>query len=250
MSTLEYRLRAMRFPPADQSLTFHALTLTASADGRISLGMDSNWVGYQDMARRVELRESRLVTATYRSLWDRTASRYIFVTTEDDLAIFLLAGGHALVERSVAESAFGDLLGPRPVYPSGRTGYVAADALPRSALNKAPSPKLRMKVLQRDGRRCRICGQRPDDDVNVVLHVHHIRPRELGGTTEATNLITLCHTCHTGLDPHFDAGLFDYTQPEWTIPDYLVAYDASVANYRRIGFSSSAASSPNSGPSD
>jgi hypothetical protein len=30
----------------------------------------------------------------------------------------------------------------------------------------------------------------------------------MGGLTEIDNLITLCHTCHIGLDPHFELGLY------------------------------------------
>jgi hypothetical protein len=43
----------------------------------------------------------------------------------------------------------------------------------------------------------------------VELHVHHIRPWAKGGLTEEDNLITLCKTCHDGLDPHHDPSLFD-----------------------------------------
>ena len=38
--------------------------------------------------------------------------------------------------------------------------------------------------------------------------MHHIRPWAAGGITEERNLITLCHTCHNGLAPHFEHGLF------------------------------------------
>jgi HNH endonuclease len=38
--------------------------------------------------------------------------------------------------------------------------------------------------------------------------VHHIRPWATGGLTEEQNLICLCHTCHSGLSPHDEPGLF------------------------------------------
>lgn len=34
-----------------------------------------------------------------------------------------------------------------------------------------------------------------------------------GGLTEDDNLITLCHTCHKGLDPHEDFDLFELIDP-------------------------------------
>ncbi len=66
-----------------------------------------------------------------------------------------------------------------------------------------------MKVLKRDDYRCKICGRRSSDHSDVELDVHHIWPWATGGITEEQNLITLCHTCHTGLAPHEELGLFD-----------------------------------------
>lgn len=51
-------------------------------------------------------------------------------------------------------------------------------------------------VLNRDGYICQHCkGKRKDSR----LEVHHIVYRSQGGSDEAENLITLCHTCHTEL---------------------------------------------------
>jgi 5-methylcytosine-specific restriction endonuclease McrA len=92
-----------------------------------------------------------------------------------------------------------------------------------------------MSVLRRDNRRCRICGRRPDDHVDVELHVHHIRPWAKGGLTEITNLITLCHTCHKGLEPHEDPTLYQYVDQRFKSVDAnkeLEAFLAGVARYR------------------
>ena len=51
-------------------------------------------------------------------------------------------------------------------------------------------------VLNRDGYQCQSCkGKRKDSK----LEVHHIIFRSKGGSDEAENLITLCHTCHKAL---------------------------------------------------
>ncbi len=63
--------------------------------------------------------------------------------------------------------------------------------------------------MQRDDFRCRVCGRRAADYVDVELHIHHIRLWAQGGLTQDENLITLCHTCHKGLDPHYNPKLFD-----------------------------------------
>lgn len=58
------------------------------------------------------------------------------------------------------------------------------------------SLKLRMAVLERDGRRCQICGARQED--GATLHVDHIIPVARGGKTEMGNLRTLCDMCNQG----------------------------------------------------
>lgn len=58
------------------------------------------------------------------------------------------------------------------------------------------TPKLRLAVIERDGRRCQICGARQED--GVTLHVDHIIPVAKGGKTEMSNLRTLCDMCNQG----------------------------------------------------
>ena len=51
-------------------------------------------------------------------------------------------------------------------------------------------------VLNRDGYKCQCCKGKHKDS---KLEVHHIIFRSQGGSDEAENLITLCHTCHKAL---------------------------------------------------
>jgi 5-methylcytosine-specific restriction endonuclease McrA len=55
------------------------------------------------------------------------------------------------------------------------------------------TPALRREVMIRDGHRCRApgCGR------TRFLEVHHIIPREQGGSHSADNLVTLCSACHS-----------------------------------------------------
>ena len=58
---------------------------------------------------------------------------------------------------------------------------------------------MRNRVLARDGHRCTQCGS------TIRLEVDHIRAVSQGGRHEATNLRTLCHSCHatkTARDGH------------------------------------------------
>ncbi|MGA1846219.1 RNA-guided endonuclease IscB [Deferribacter abyssi] len=52
---------------------------------------------------------------------------------------------------------------------------------------------VREYVLYRDGHTCRLCKNKTK---NKVLEVHHLIPRNKGGTDKPDNLITLCRTCH------------------------------------------------------
>lgn len=51
-------------------------------------------------------------------------------------------------------------------------------------------------VLNRDGYTCKCCHGKHKDS---KLEVHHIVYRSHGGSDDAENLVTLCHTCHKAL---------------------------------------------------
>ena len=53
-------------------------------------------------------------------------------------------------------------------------------------------PGLRRQAMARDGYRCRAAGC----SSARFLNVHHLAPREVGGTHTIENLITLCSGCH------------------------------------------------------
>jgi hypothetical protein len=132
----------------------------------------------------------------------------LLINKEEELRFWYAFGGHAVIVEDVARSRLSAQLMPREVArASGALGFVAAQSLAGPQLQHAPSKVLRMKVLTRDGRRCFICGRSPANYVDLELHVHHIVPWGTGGITEPENLVTLCGTCHDGLDPHFDWGL-------------------------------------------
>ena len=61
---------------------------------------------------------------------------------------------------------------------------------PRHRLATADYEELRLRILERDGWRCQVCGNRQQ------LDIHHIFPRSRGGTDSQDNLTTLCRTCH------------------------------------------------------
>lgn len=59
----------------------------------------------------------------------------------------------------------------------------------------AVSRRLRFEVFRRDGHACRYCGAMAPD---VKLTVDHVVPVALGGSDDATNLVTACADCNAG----------------------------------------------------
>lgn len=207
--SLRERLENMSSRTPRKTSQYYAVTLLGEADGNTYHSVYSHWVGYKDDDLRIELRKASLIWAdrvvgAYRN----NGERCLVVDDSTEFNIFVLVGGHAVVERFLAENAIPTWLASIPVAHDSFGGFVAADMLPNTAMNRAPTPKVRMKILQRDDFRCRICGRKASDHVDVELHVHHIRPWAQGGLTLENNLITLCHTCHKGLDPHFNPNLY------------------------------------------
>ena len=59
----------------------------------------------------------------------------------------------------------------------------------------AVSKRLRYEVLRRDNHACRYCGAAAPD---VKLTVDHVMPVALGGSDDASNLVTACVDCNAG----------------------------------------------------
>jgi len=79
-------------------------------------------------------------------------------------------------------------------------------------------PKMRRKALERDGRKCRICGLTREEHLEehgCGLHVHHVRPIASYETQEEANeldnLVTICRPCHVRWEgiPVFPKGVGD-----------------------------------------
>jgi 5-methylcytosine-specific restriction endonuclease McrA len=89
------------------------------------------------------------------------------------------------------------------------------------------SPRLRARVLFRDGSRCQMCGANPATDEAVRLEVDHKVPLRLGGTNEEDNLWTLCRNCNQGKRDFFT-----------TVNEYAEQLRVAVAHeevHRRLG---------------
>lgn len=187
----------------DPKADYYAVTLLTDENGRSQWSMISSWAGWSETKPPREMRKGAIVNPDRMiSAWRELGQAWLVVGNREQFCLFILLGGHALVESEIAVEMLPNLVRPKPTVHAGfLRGWLGVATLPSQALNHAPTPKLRMEVLRRDRYRCRLCGRRPEDDVDVVLHVHHIRGWGgcHSGATLPRNLITLCETCHRGL---------------------------------------------------
>jgi HNH endonuclease len=232
MASLHERVQSLLLAEPAPDVLYYAVTLLLAENGAPTYTCFSGWVGHTTDSPRREIRQASLVHADrmLRS-WRELGESGMVVNSIDDFGLFFAFGGNAVVEKRLAEQVVPEWLEPMVVANVGQFGFAALGALPAGALQRAPAPKHRMRVLQRDNYRCRVCGRSSNDHVDVELHVHHIRPWAVGGVTEDSNLITLCHTCHNGLDPHFKFSLYELLPGERNT-DHRIQYQRQLHEYQ------------------
>lgn len=69
------------------------------------------------------------------------------------------------------------------------------DDVEREAERRQIPRRLRFEILRRDDFTCRYCGASAPD---VQLHVDHVIPVVLGGSSSPSNLVTACDGCNMG----------------------------------------------------
>lgn len=219
----------------DPELEYYSITRTANEQGQVTAATQTEFAEWGDSECRTEIRIPSLVKPeAFINLWTRLKETYWIVKYHEEWFAFFLLGGHALVEENIAKRMMPSLFLPKPSVPIPCGGFSSEEHLLSTALNRAPTPKLRGNVMKRDGRKCRICGRAPSNHTDLELHVHHVHPWGDRGPTIKENLITLCQTCHKGLDPHEDHSLFQYISSEQDAESFAT----SVQRYREIAFSS------------
>ena len=187
---------------------YYSFILYMSDSGSAVLSYDTIWRGFADDQSRVELREPRLDSLEYLQRKFALLQMELFVVENlADLCRFFSFGGAAAIQRQVAQNHLATHMEPAPMISIGLAGFASLSGSITEATRRAPSKKLRMKILKRDNFQCRLCGRSPHRDTDIELHVHHIKPWAFHGATDLNNLITLYHTCHDGLEPHNDPTL-------------------------------------------
>lgn len=188
---------------------YYCFEFTAAPEGELYINAFTHWVGWADDNKQIELREASFVNANMLAKsWQDSQMPFHVVNTVEDYVSWFINGGHAVVTESMAVQFLPQELKPDASVRVAAHSFVSKKSLPGDIFRRAPTKKMRMAVIKRDAYKCKICGRRPENYVDIELDVHHIRPHGLNGVTHPDNLITLCDTCHNGLDPHFDPALY------------------------------------------
>lgn len=195
------RLHREREPDLDKD--WYAFCRTLTVDGKLLVERQTVFAGYSDVR---PFRERRQASHVRPDIWRKhmLELRELPLTVEEDSSflVWLILGGEALVEDSVARRIMAESLEPHEVgRVATKPGWHATKGLEPSALRHAPTPKLRAEVVIRDNRRCRLCGRSPDEDPHAFLEAHHGIPwgDRSSGLTIKENLFALCNTCHRGV---------------------------------------------------
>jgi hypothetical protein len=185
---------------------YYLFEFFADTDGRPASAYQTHWAGWSKGSPRRELRQaSRIDPKAAWELLGKVGITPLVVNDQDSFGILTIFGGFGLVEKRALPTYYPKLEEPETLArDSSGVGFRSLHGLPKSKLQHAPTKKLRMEILKRDQARCLVCGRSPASNADIELHVHHIIPWGTGGLTEELNLVTLCHTCHGGLDPHED----------------------------------------------
>ncbi|MGV4413725.1 HNH endonuclease [Chryseobacterium sp. T1] len=170
----------------------------------------TNWCGNDETNPLIEIREPSLMIPDLAiQLFKDIKEPLLVINNKNDFGYFIsLFGGNGLITKELCELYLSEIIKPQKNIKTYYGGYQNIESIPRKKINRAANPKLRMEILKRDNLRCKVCGASHQNNEHVELHLHHITPHSKGGLTEDKNLITLCHTCHKGLEPHFDESLY------------------------------------------
>jgi hypothetical protein len=236
-SKLLEHIERMKTQQALPEADYYHITLLGTEDNKVNRSISTSWVGFTETKPQREIRRATVVIPDkLRKVLTSINQSSVIVNNDTDLFIYMLIGGHGIIETTIAAKFFDDIINPREMAQSFSKGWKVVSDLLDHEDQHAPTKKLRASIIKRDEFKCKMCGRSPKNYVDIELHVHHILPWGQGGITEEDNLITLCSTCHEGLDPHYEMKLFELIDISW-LQDAVVEsddYNKGVELYRKM----------------
>ena len=142
----------------DPDGSYFALTLGADRRGKPFWSGQSRWIGWPERNPHWEIRVASLVhPRRMTEMWAIVGQAWVSVHDGESLSVFLRIGGHALVEKTVAETHLPSAIAPMEcvhdgAITAGGCGFVVTNHLPDTAVQRrAPERKLRIAVLNAMG---------------------------------------------------------------------------------------------------
>ena len=231
----------------EKETEYYIVELTASEDYKINIATETMFIGWTENeppgSIHKELRTACPVIAKKALMaWKKLDMTGVVVNCRRDVQIFLIFGGLAVVKKSMAEKHFHSIFDKVEFVHTGLGRLVPVKNIDPLHMRPAPTQKLRMNVFKRDKFRCRLCGRKVANNTDIVLNLHHVIAKKFAGLTKDDNLITLCHTCHSGLRTYNDFSIienFPEIHREFNkyideLKNYPNEYAKSVARYRKI----------------
>ena len=117
--------------------TYYAITFLATDDGKIQRYWQSRFVGWSDLAKNQEIREIFFVDPI-KMLQDfkDIGEQGVLINSREDLFLYLIIGGHGVIERSICERYLPDLTKPKETVRSITKGLVHAVSAPKEWFRK------------------------------------------------------------------------------------------------------------------
>lgn len=142
--------------------------------------------------------DPRAMVAAFKKCWEK----YDSVPSMRQLEAFLESGNYPFRYKSYL-NYFGGLGQLAKLVVKVQQGELAGSRLyerrkSQALLSRAIPLKMRTAVLKRDGHRCVKCGANARAETSTRLEVDHIVPLARGGSSEFSNLQTLCFACNQG----------------------------------------------------
>jgi|JI9StandDraft_1071089.scaffolds.fasta_scaffold25553_1 hypothetical protein len=212
-----------------ENASYYSLFLGSDQNEKLIIETQTNWSGWEEVnGKKIEIREpAQINPKAYINLMKDVNWEIAIINNLEEIKYYLLLGGHAILAEELFEKYFRKFFENEPCSFTLFNGFSSIKNIDE-ATQKNPKAKLRMKIFNRDNRRCQICGRSPHDYIDLELHIHHIFPWSMGGLTIEENLITLCKVCHTGLEPHYDFSLHNIISKELTEEDKIKLYRRNI----------------------
>jgi len=124
--------------------------------------------------------------------WERHSPQYSYGTYKRRF------GGWQQACLAFIEQRMGAHVKARSANPSPANRVTSAASTKAPTVREEIPLRLRLRVLDRDGFKCGLCGRSPAIEAGVQLHIDHVLPVSRGGKATLENLRTLCAECNLG----------------------------------------------------